>query len=226
MYLQDQPITHPRSTHPAVVDALSRNGESPTSRSCTRDRAAVVDSAREGDPAAWELLLREYAGMLSATARRYRLNDAQAADAVQTTWLRLLEHIDDVREPERLPGWLATTARRICLQAAKEADLCGSVDDSNGREPAVSAADDDHSGPEAAVLRDEQVSLVREALAELPERQRHLMELVMSSPAPSYHEIASRLDMPVGSIGPTRARVLAKMRVRLVAMGLDEAVLS
>lgn len=226
MYLQDQPITHPRHTSPVAVDALSRNDESPTSRSRTQDRAAVVISAREGDPGAWELLLAQYAGMLSATARRYRLNDAQAADAVQTTWLRLLEHFDDVREPERLPGWLATTAQRICLQAAKDADLCGCVDASDGREPIAVSVADDHADPEAAALRNEQVTLVRAALAELPERQRHLMDLVLSSPGMSYRDIASRLDMPVGSIGPTRARVLAKMRVRLLAMGLDEATLS
>jgi len=75
---------------------------------------SLVRRAREGDCAAWELLYEEYSRLLWGVARRFRLDDHQRADAVQTTWLRLLESVDDIRDPARLPGWLATTVRRTC----------------------------------------------------------------------------------------------------------------
>src|SRR3712207_751025 len=80
----------------------------------------LVHRAAEGDPAAWNAIVDEYAGLLWSVVRGFRLNDAQAADAVQTTWLRLVEHIADLREPGHVAGWLKTTAQRVCLQRSEE----------------------------------------------------------------------------------------------------------
>src|SRR3712207_9243871 len=80
----------------------------------------LVHRAAEGDPVAWDAIVDEYAGLLWSVVRGFRLNEAQAADAVQTTWLRLVEHVADLREPQHLAGWLKTTASRVCLQVIRQ----------------------------------------------------------------------------------------------------------
>src|SRR3712207_8783081 len=79
------------------------------------DTAEVTDLVRRavrGDQRAWQEIVDEYGGLVWSVARGFRLSEAQMADAVQTTWLRLVEHLAEIREPERLPGWLRTTTRR------------------------------------------------------------------------------------------------------------------
>jgi RNA polymerase sigma factor (sigma-70 family) len=190
--------------------------------------AVIVRRAGEGDDEAWEQLVREYSNLLWSVVRGFRLNDAQAADAVQTTWLSLLEHVEDIREPERLGGWLATTARRACLQTLRGSRREELVDCL--REPSPYAPDrrpePEEVCPARSVVRREHRTMVHRALAELPEEQRRLMNLLLSVPAPSYQEVSAKLGMPVGSIGPTRARILSKMRVFLAASGLRDAALT
>jgi RNA polymerase sigma factor (sigma-70 family) len=188
----------------------------------------LVHRAAEGDPAAWDAIVDEYAGLLWSVVRGFRFNEAQAADAVQTTWLRLVEHVADLRDPAHLPGWLKTTARRVCLhiirQGSRERLVDGDDDRGWGSDDRYEDADPD--GPEVAVLRREQQVLVGRALADLPDRHRQLMELLVASPPVSYREISVRLGMPVGSIGPTRARILVHMREALAPIGLHDLVLS
>ncbi|MGY1706537.1 RNA polymerase sigma factor [Geodermatophilus sp. SYSU D00697] len=188
----------------------------------------LVTRAAEGDQEAWNAIVDEYAGLLRSVVRGFRLNEAQAADAVQTTWLRLVEHVADLREPEHVAGWLKTTARRVCLEIIRQ----------NGRERLVDGDEDrtwgsgrppgdlEPDGPEASALRHEQVLLVRAALADLPDRHRRLLDLLLLCPPVSYREISARLGMPVGSIGPTRARILAHLREALAEAGVHDLVLS
>ena len=187
----------------------------------------LVHRAAEGDPAAWDAIVDEYAGLLWSVVRGFRLNEAQAADAVQTTWLRLVEHVADLREPGHVAGWLKTTAQRVCLQVIRQGGREQLTDWDEDRGPVGGVRFDgpDEDGPEAAALRQEQQVLVRRALAELPDRQRQLMELLVASPPISYQDISARLGMPVGSIGPTRARILVRLREALATAGLEDLVL-
>lgn len=188
----------------------------------------LVHRAAEGDSAAWNAIVDEYAGLLWSVVRGFRLNEAQAADAVQTTWLRLVEHVADLREPAHLPGWLKTTAQRVCLhvirQSSREQLVDGDDDRGWGSDDRYDDAELD--GPEVTALRREQQVLVRRALAGLPDRHRELMELLIASPPVSYREISVRLGIPVGSIGPTRARILTHLREALAPVGLHDLVLS
>jgi RNA polymerase sigma factor (sigma-70 family) len=187
----------------------------------------LIHRAAEGDPTAWNAIVDEFAGLLWSVVRGFRLNEAQSADAVQTTWLRLVEHIADLREPEHVAGWLKTTAHRVCLQAIRQGGREQLTDWEEDRGPVsgVRYEGPDEDGPEAAAMRQEQQVLVRRALAELPDRHRQLMELLVASPPISYQDISARLGMPVGSIGPTRARILTRMRDSLATVGLQDLAL-
>jgi RNA polymerase sigma factor (sigma-70 family) len=187
----------------------------------------LIHRAAEGDAAAWNAIVDEYSGLLWSVVRGFRLNEAQAADAVQTTWLRLVEHVADLREPDHVAGWLKTTAHRVCLQVIRQGGREQLTDWDEDRGLGAGARYDgpDEDGPEAAALRQEHQVLVRRALAELPDRHRQLMELLIASPPISYQDISARLGMPVGSIGPTRARILARLRGALATAGLEDLVL-
>jgi RNA polymerase sigma factor (sigma-70 family) len=187
----------------------------------------LVHRAAEGDPTAWNAIVDEFSGLLWSVVRGFRLNEAQSADAVQTTWLRLVEHIADLREPEHVAGWLKTTAHRVCLQVIRQGGREQLTDWEEDRGPVsgVRYEGPDEDGPEAAAMRQEQQVLVRRALAELPDRHRQLMELLVASPPISYQDISARLGMPVGSIGPTRARILTRMRETLATVGLQDLAL-
>ncbi len=187
----------------------------------------LVERAAEGDPTAWNAIVDEYAGLLWSVVRGFRLNEAQAADAVQTTWLRLVEHVADLREPQHLAGWLKTTASRVCLQVIRQGGREQAVDWEEDRSGSCSVWCDDpeQDGPEVSALRQEHLSLVRQVLADLPDRHRQLLELLVASPPVSYRDISVRLGMPIGSIGPTRARLLARLREALLSVGLEDPVL-
>ena len=187
----------------------------------------LIHRAAEGDPTAWNAIVDEFAGLLWSVVRGFRLNEAQSADAVQTTWLRLVEHIADLREPEHVAGWLKTTAHRVCLQVIRQGgrEQLTDWEDDRGPVSGVRYEGPDEDGPEAAAMRQEQQVLVRRALAELPDRHRQLMELLVASPPISYQDISARLGMPVGSIGPTRARILARLRETLATVGLQDLAL-
>ena len=186
----------------------------------------LVHRAAQGDPAAWNAIVDEYAGLLWSVVRGFRLNEAQAADAVQTTWLRLVEHVADLREPAHMAGWLKTTARRVCLQTIRHSGREQLVDlDEDRTGGSVWVDDAGQDGPEVTALRREQQVLVRSVLADLPDRHRQLVELLVASPPIGYREISVRLGIPVGSIGPTRARILARLREALATAGLQDLAL-
>lgn len=187
----------------------------------------LVHRATAGDRAAWDALVAEYDGLVRSVARGCRLGEAQTADAVQTTWLLLVEHLAAIREPERLAGWLRTTARRVCLAIVRGADRerpTDACDRYAGDLPDRWGCTDEAAPEVSAVRRDHQV-LVRRAVATLPPRHRQLLDLLVASPPVSYEQIGAGLGMPVGSIGPTRARVLARLRTTLESAGLHDLAL-
>lgn len=148
--------------------------------------------------------------MMWAVARSYRLPQQSAADVVQDAWLRLVEHLADIREPARVGGWLATTTRREALRvitAKRHEDVRGIG--------LLDRADPLADGPDDVVIRVEEYEALHAALRMLPAHQARLLRLLSLEPRPSYAEVAAALDMPIGSIGPTRARALGRLRVLL-----------
>ncbi|GLZ14229.1 RNA polymerase sigma factor [Actinomadura sp. NBRC 104425] len=165
----------------------------------------LVGRARGGDGDAWAALTRRYTGMLWAIARSHGLSQSDAADVVQTAWLRLVERLDALRDPRRVGAWLAVTTAR----EAERARLRSVQWPPDG---AVRPAAAERT-PEGVWTARERLRRVAGALEELPERCRRLLRLFAASP--SYADAAAALGMPVGSIGPTRARCLSALRQRL-----------
>jgi len=175
------------------------------------DLEGLLTAASAGDQAAWDILVERYNRLLWAIARGYRLDPATTADVVQTTWLRLVENLDRIFEPTRLPGWLATTIRRECLQALRR-----SKRETPALTPEYLIDEPDNSRElDAGLLDDERDAALWRAFGDLPERCQLLLRVLMATPPPAYAEVAEALDMPVGTIGPTRARCLTHLR-RLV----------
>jgi len=177
------------------------------------DVASWVRRAAEGDRHAWEGLVHQYARLIWSITVDFKLIESDAADVAQTTWLRLLQHIDRIEHPDRVGSWLAATARNECLRslAARKRVVLGHED----AELESAVAD----GPEIdeRLLADERAEVVRDALSRLPRRWQRLLEMLMADPPASYAEISDQLGLPVGSIGPTRGRCLAQLRVLLQA---------
>jgi RNA polymerase sigma factor (sigma-70 family) len=177
------------------------------------DVAWLVGRAAEGDRRAWERLVAQYARLIWSITAEFKLTETDAADVAQTTWLRLLEHIDRIEYPDRVGSWLAATARRECLRSLAAR-----------RRVVLSQDDDELSGTVAhepeideRLLANERAKVVRDALSRLPGRWQRLLEMLMADPPVPYAEISDRLGLPVGSIGPTRGRCLAQLRVLLQA---------
>jgi RNA polymerase sigma factor (sigma-70 family) len=137
------------------------------------------------------------------------LGGDDAADVSQTVWLKLIEHLDDIREPRALPGWIATTTRNEAFRLLKSRQRTIAVD------PLTGFGFDDLSDPgslDEAVLRDERHHALREGLRDLRPEHRDLLLLLLVDPPLSYDDISQRLGIPRGSIGPTRARCLDTLR--------------
>jgi RNA polymerase sigma factor (sigma-70 family) len=171
--------------------------------------ADLVMRARDGDQRAWDAIVERYAPLVWSICRRYRLADADAEDAGQTVWLQLLDQIDRIRDPAALPGWLATTTGRECgrlVRAARRTSPPGRVLD------AEDIPDDQATRADDELLAAERHAALREALADLPPPCQRLIALLAEDPPLPYAQISVRLGIPVGSIGPTRRRCLAKLR--------------
>lgn len=176
--------------------------------------ADAVRRAAAGDRAAWDELVAAFGRLVWSIALAHRLGRADAAEVSQTTWLRLVENLDRITQPERLGGWLATTARRESLRQLRLRGREVPTDDESRLDHGSTAPT-----PEGTVLDQERDRRLRAAFAALPENCRVLLHLVVVV-RPSYAEVAAALDMPVGSIGPTRARCLDRLRRLLAADGM------
>ena len=180
--------------------------------------AELVRAAGDGDQAAWNSIVERFGGLVWATVRAHRLNAVDGAEVVQTTWLRLVEHLDRIRDPERLGGWLATTARNECLRQIRH----------SAREVPSELADlerGDSGTLDQDLLTAERDRAFWKAFTELGERCQSLLRVLMAETEPSYQEVSAALDMPIGAIGPTRRRCLERLGQdpRLAAFNLGEA---
>ncbi|MDQ6727753.1 MAG: sigma-70 family RNA polymerase sigma factor [Actinomycetota bacterium] len=183
----------------------------PSTPASPADTADLVHAAAGGDAAAWATLVERHTRTVNRVARGYRLSDADAADVAQTVWLRLLQHIGRLRHPERIGGWVATTARHECLRLCREHGRVRLVDDDAVLE--AMGAEPDPAPPAESADRD---AVLRSAVSALPPRQRVILDLLMADPPIRYGDIASGLNIPIGSIGPTRQRSLRSLRSRCV----------
>ncbi len=203
----------------ALTSAPAITGYQPTRPTAVGTQAALrsaslatlVQLAAEGCSKAWQELVSRFGGMIAATGRRYRLGAADVAELQQITWLRLVENINKIEQPERLGGWLATTARRESLQLLRRASKYHSGAD----QMLANMPDDGLPEPDAAPIAAEREALVRAAWERLAPRCQELLSLLMVDDPMGYKDLSQLLRMPVGSIGPTRGRCLERLR-RLV----------
>jgi RNA polymerase sigma factor (sigma-70 family) len=177
---------------------------------------ALVTRAVNSDQNAWNDIVERYAPLVWSICARYRLNDQDIEDVGQTVWLLLVEHLGKLREPAALPGWLATTTHRECQRALTAA---------RRTEDAGTKLDDallvvDGAVIEQEILAAERNAALRLALRELPPRCQQLLAMLISDPPRSYDEISTTLQIPVGSIGPQRARCLERLRRSAALAGL------
>jgi len=179
------------------------------------ERAANAFRAyRDGDPTGMSTLVDEVTPLLWSVARQQRLTHQAAEDVVQNTWLKLVEHSAQIADPQSVLKWLITTTKRDSW----------SVSAKGHREEPAAYADirdeevDEHApSPETTVISGVEDGVLWEHFATLPERCRTLLRVIAFAERPDYASVAQALGMPVGSIGPTRGRCLAKLRQALVA---------
>ena len=199
------PDRHARSNHQAWNGGDQAAAWSETSE--------LVGRASAGDQTAWGTLVDRYAGMVWAIARRHSLDPQDAADVSQVVWLRLVQHLGTLRQPERVGAWLATTTKRESLRVSK----------ARGREVPVAGEHGPdrlelpEAAPEAGLLAAERSAELWRAFGLLSHRCQRLLRLLLADPPLGYAEVAKVLGVPVGGIGPTRARCLSCLRRHLTA---------
>jgi len=168
----------------------------------------AIDGRRED----LDELVAELTPLLWRVARSFGLDSAGAEDVVQTTWLILLTHLDQIRGPESLVGWLVTVTRRECLRV---------VDAGRRERPmdveTLEQAPVDNQSLDEGLLTSERQKVLWRVIRQLPERCVQLLQVVAFGDRPNYAAIATALEMPIGSIGPTRGRCLEKLRALLSA---------
>lgn len=173
------------------------------------DLSATVQAAADGDRRAWEELVTRLMPMVVATIQECGLTGPDAAEVNQTVWLRVVEWLEHLRHPAALPKWIDTTTRRECLRvqrtAGRHTHLAGSQDELTSRET-------EPLDPMEAALREEQYHALRTGFAQLPDRCRELLSMLLGEPPMSYRDIVTRTGMRIGSIGPTQRRCLDKLR--------------
>jgi RNA polymerase sigma factor (sigma-70 family) len=181
------------------------------------DPVAALGAAAAGDQRAWESIVTAYSGLVWSVARGFRLSAADAADVFQGTWLRLVEHFGDIKDASRLGGWLAATARREALMLLRRAGRDVPVDTAD----AFSGVAGEAADVDERLIRAEEQRILWQAFSRLSASCQRLLRIAFADPPPRYEEISAALDMPVGSIGPTRARCLARLQSLLPRTALD-----
>lgn len=208
----------PQSTDPSDAKADPKADAVP-------DDASLVARCRQGDGTAWAALVQRYQRLVYAIVRRFGDDEHAAADIFQTVFSRLLQHLPKLDDPSRLQAWIVTTAKREALLQRKRAQRTVSMhrsgDDASGGDAGGAAgwaADwepvDETDGPERQLDDLQQLHAVRQAMDRLDARCRDLLALLFTDDDDRvpYEEVGRRLGLPVGSIGPTRARCLGKLR--------------
>lgn len=193
--------------------SATMTGSTVTGVDAERAASDRLNAALDGDDDAWAEIVEEYTDLLWWIARSYRLDEATAADVVQTVWFRLMKHGRSITNPERLVGWLSTTARRESLDRVKANSRMIVSDSLEDQPDLLSPLAEDH------VVEDELTAIALAAYRELGDNCRRLLALLCEEEPRSYAEIAALLGTTPGYIGPTRQRCLNKLRAIMRGMG-------
>ena len=210
-----------RPSHATSRTTSTRGAARPANRdTCSTqvDRTTVelIEAARAGDQLSYEEVIRRYEHFVWSIVRSFRLSNADAHDAVQATWLRLVENLGRLRDPEHLGSWLATTASRECLRLIRR----GARETWDVEERLAQRPDELSPAPEQSAVDKEMADVLWQHVAVLPPRGQELLRAMTRSDAPAYAELSRTMNMPIGSIGPTRGRYLRRLRQHLESAGL------
>lgn len=173
------------------------------------DVALLVAAAEQGDEGAWGEIVDRYTPLVVTVGLRYRVAPGELQDIAQTVWLRLVEHLCDLHEPRALPRWLITTAKREALRSVMVSTRVQPTDPQDETWESRLVSEDDL---DAGLVRSEQHAALLTWFTALSTRQQQLLTLLAEDPPVPYAEISSRTGIPIGAIGPTRARALARLR--------------
>ena len=199
-----------RATDPAVGGTTGDHSHAANVDLAESPLSAVVRQAADGDERAWSELVRRHKGLLRSIALGFRLTPEEGDDAAQATWLCLLQNIAGVHDPERVAGWLSTAMRRECIRLLQKRSLQATDEQLAGHDVVGDSIDVD-------LLRAESNELLWQAVDGLPPRQRQLLRALAVTPPPTYSQVAASLSIAVGTIGPTRAKALRRLRSVLTA---------
>jgi RNA polymerase sigma factor (sigma-70 family) len=173
------------------------------------DLRETIASAAEGDQDAWAELIHRFSPVVWREARRFRLSRTDSEDVSQSVWMLAFQHLGRIRNPRAFPGWISTIARNEALRLVRADRRIDLVDPTDYFAP---RANHDDTGVDHTLLMAERIRTLREGLATMPPEQRRLLLLLYADPRPSYQEVGRQLGIPTGSIGPTRARCLDRLR--------------
>ena len=194
--------------------SMHETAENPSSSSVWDAAGSAFRRWRDGDQRALDDLVRLMSPVLWHVVRATGLAREPAEDVVQSTWLAMVRSAERISDPQAVSGWLCTTARREAWRTRKQATRSTPVED-DSLEFRLPAQD----SPEATVVLDDEQKTLWSALSRLNERCQQLLRIVATEQRPDYTRIAADLQMPVGSIGPTRGRCLDKLRAELIRTG-------
>ena len=182
-----------------------------------------ITALKCSDEQGWNALIEAYQPIIKSVCRSYRLKPEDAADVSQTVWMQVVDNLDRIREPRAMPGWIKTTATRAALGVLRSRNRLSVVDVSQDNSAGWSRLTPSTDGSEvdAGMLDAERRAAVRNGLAELTESHRTLLGLLVADPPISYQHISDQLGLPVGSIGPTRARCLRKLAATTAIRALE-----
>jgi RNA polymerase sigma factor (sigma-70 family) len=175
----------------------------------------LISACRSGEEAAWDALVARYERLVYTIPSRYGLTPTEVSDVFQSVWLSLLRNLENIRQPDRIAAWLVTTTRRECWERRRgvnyEKVITSDLDDQ------IVRTKSEEPSPDEIVATYEKHEALRRAMDQLDSRCRRLLRLLYFDPSiPSYADVAATLNMPIGSIGPLRARCLKKLRKVLV----------
>jgi RNA polymerase sigma factor (sigma-70 family) len=170
---------------------------------------ALVVEARDGSQHAWNAIVDRYAPLVWSICRRHDLGRPDIDDVAQSVWLKLVEHLADIRDPAALPGWIATTTRNECLRVLRSGRSREQAEHRADPEP---YADGGYAEIEYELERAQRQVALRMAFRDLRPRCQELLSQLFQEPRPAYRDISATLGMKVGSIGPSRERCLAELR--------------
>ena len=179
------------------------------------DRVAIVTGAGKGIGRGIALAFAEAGADIVCAARTEADIEATAKDVTQTVWLKLVENCHKIADPERLPGWLATTCRREALRVAKLRERTIPTEfEFDLEDPSPSL--------ETLMVEDEEVRAVLASYRGLSKECQELLRLLAVDPPLSYEEISAATGRPIGSLGPTRSRCIEKLKLGLEARIRDD----